>query len=171
MAAAEACAERGLRVPPEAVAAGLADVRWPGRLEVLAAGPPPVIADGAHNSAGAATLAAALAHAFPARRRLLVLGVSAERDPAAILAPLAPLIAHVYTTAARHPRAAPATTVLAAAQALGLSAELAPDVAAAIERAQHASSAGELIVVAGSLYVVAEARVALGRAAELDPPL
>jgi len=46
-----------------------------------------------------------------------------------------------------------------------------PDVAAAIRHAQRQRGPGDLIVVAGSLYVVAEARAALGHAEDVDPPL
>jgi dihydrofolate synthase/folylpolyglutamate synthase len=171
VAAGEALADRGLAVPSAAVRTGLARVRWPGRLEVLAPGPPMVLVDGAHNPAGAATLAAALERYFPAPRRLLVLGVSSDRDLAGIVAALAPAVAQVYATQARHPRSASRETVGRAVRAAGLPVKTIPDVAAAIRFAQLQRGAGDLIVVAGSLYVVAEARVALGRAREVDPPL
>lgn len=170
VAAAEALAERGLALPPGAVAAGLAGAWWPGRLEVLDPEPPRVLADGAHNPAGAAALAAALGRHFPAPRRLLVLGVAADKDLAGIVAALAPAVARVYATAARHPRSAAPETVAAAAQAAGLPAEPVPAVAAAVAHARRQAAAGDLVVVAGSLYVVAEARAALGRAPAPDPP-
>jgi folylpolyglutamate synthase/dihydropteroate synthase len=44
-------------------------------------------------------------------------------------------------------------------------------VAAAIRHAQRQRGPHDLIVVAGSLYVVAEARQALGRAHVVDPLL
>ena len=169
--AAEALVDRGLAVPPAAVAQGLARVRWPGRLEVLAPGPPLVLADGAHNPAGAAVLAAALESYFPAPRRLLVLGTTADKDTPGILAALAPAVARVYATEAHHPRATPRDRVAAVARTLGLRVQTIPDVAAAIHHAQRQRGSGDLIVVAGSLYVVAEARVALGRAHEVDPEL
>jgi len=169
VAAAEALVDRGLAVPPAAVADGLARVQWPGRLEVLTAGPPPVVADGAHNPAGAAALAAALTQHFPATRRLLVLGVSADKDVDGILTALAPVVARVYATAARHPRAAPRERVARAARARGLPVQTIPDVAAAIRHAQLQRGTNDLVCVAGSLYVVAEARVAFGLAPEVDP--
>ncbi len=169
--AAEALVDRGLAVSPAAVAQGLARVRWPGRLEVLAPGPPLVLADGAHNPAGAAALAAALERYFPAPRRLLVLGTAADKDTPGILAALAPVVARLYATEAHHPRATPRDQVARAARALGLRVQTIPDVAAAIQHAQRQRGPGDLVVVAGSLYLVAEARAALGRAREADPPL
>ncbi len=169
VAAAEALAERGLALPSATVAQGLARAYWPGRLEVLAPGPPMVLADGAHNPAGAAALAAALARYFPAPRRLLVLGVSSDKDVAGIVAALAPAVARVYATEALHPRAASREVVARAARAVGLAVKTIPDVAAAIRFARLQRGRGDLIVVAGSLYLVAEARVALGHARDVDP--
>jgi dihydrofolate synthase / folylpolyglutamate synthase len=171
VAAAEALAERGLALPPAAIAAGLAGTQWPGRLELLTPGPPPVLVDGAHNPAGAAALAAALAADFPATRRLLVLGVAADKDLDGIVATLAPVVAQVYATAAQHPRSASRETVARAARAHGLPVKTIPTVAAAIRFAQLQRHPGDLVVVAGSLYVVAEARAALGHAPDADPPL
>ncbi|HLH26410.1 MAG TPA: Mur ligase family protein [Chloroflexota bacterium] len=171
VAAAEALADRGLALAPGAVATGLAQTRWPGRLELLAPGPPPVLVDGAHNPAGAAALAAALAADFPATRRLLVLGVSADKDLGGIVAALAPAVSQVYATEARHPRSASREAVARAARALGLPVKTIPDVAAAIRFARLQRRPGDLVVVAGSLYVVAEARAALGHAPAADPPL
>ncbi|HZS01720.1 MAG TPA: Mur ligase family protein [Chloroflexota bacterium] len=171
VAAAEALADRGLALPAGAVAAGLARARWPGRLEVLTPGPPLVLVDGAHNPDGAAALAAALEAYFPAPRRLLVLGVSADKDLGGILAALAPVVGQVYATQAQHPRSAPREAIARAARALGLPVKTIPDVAAAIRFAQLQRRPGDLVVVAGSLYVVAEARAAFGRAPDADPPL
>jgi dihydrofolate synthase/folylpolyglutamate synthase len=171
VAAAEALAERGLAVSPAAVAAGLASTHWPGRLELVQAGPPPILVDGAHNPAGAATLAAALARDYPTARRLLVLGTSADKDLAGILAALAPVVDRVYATEAHHPRALPRERVLRAARALGLRGQSIPTVGAAIRHAVLQRGPDDVICIAGSLYVVAEARAALGHAAAVDPPV
>lgn len=171
VAAAEALAERGVAVPVEAVGPGLAHARWPGRLEVLDPGPPLVLADGAHNPAGAAVLAAALERYFPGTRRLLVLGVSADKDIEGIVAALAPVVDRIYATEARQPRALARARIYEAARARGLRAQSIPKVEAAIRHAQRQRGPRDLVVVAGSLYVVAEARAALGRADTTDPPL
>ena len=86
--------------PPRARAA-----RWPGRFQVLP-GPPPLILDGAHNPGGARALADSLRAYFPDRRIGFVLGMSADKDLAGILAPLLPLAARVVFTASPNPRAA-----------------------------------------------------------------
>ncbi|MDE2994269.1 MAG: bifunctional folylpolyglutamate synthase/dihydrofolate synthase, partial [Chloroflexota bacterium] len=80
----------GLEVATKAVRQGLLNVCWPGRLEVLQAGPaqPTVVCDGAHNGDSTQRLVAAIRDWFPHRRLHLVLGTSADHDLAAIWAAL-----------------------------------------------------------------------------------
>jgi dihydrofolate synthase/folylpolyglutamate synthase len=78
VAALEALDAQGVTVTPQAVARGLTEARWPGRLEELP-GSPPVLLDGAHNEAGAQALAQALPALYPGRRVHLVFGVLADK--------------------------------------------------------------------------------------------
>ena len=69
-------------VPDAAIVAGLAAVRWPGRLEVLHHGDQAVLLDGAHNPDGAAALAAAvdeLAPGLPAGEAVLLLALMSDK--------------------------------------------------------------------------------------------
>jgi dihydrofolate synthase/folylpolyglutamate synthase len=141
-----------LAVSRAAVAAGFAGVKWPGRLERLTA---KILVDAAHNEEGARALAAAL----PADARLtLILGVVADKDARAIVKVLAPRATRVIATAPPSPRA------LSPARLAELipSAETAPDLAAALKLAGNDS-----VVVAGSLFLVGEARrLVLGEPAD-----
>ncbi|MBI4493894.1 MAG: bifunctional folylpolyglutamate synthase/dihydrofolate synthase [Chloroflexi bacterium] len=161
LAAAEQC---GVDLSAEQARQALASVRWPGRLEALAA-QPTVIADGAHNGASAEHLARAVREHFPWARPRLVLGTSADKDLAAILAPLAPLASQVIATQAQHPRARPAEDIAQAAKEMGAPSSVAESVAEAIDLAVHAATPEDLVLVTGSLFVVAEAREHLGWAA------
>jgi len=154
VAAADALRGRGIRLSPGAVARGLAGVVWPGRVQVLPTRPPLVV-DGAHNAASAASLRATLEDCFPGRRMVLVLGCTADKDLAGIVDALVPLARRVIATQARHPRAAPAAAVAAAAAGAGATVTVAPDVAAAIAAAGATSDA--LVIVAGSLFLAGEA--------------
>ena len=49
VAAAETLSGLGHNITSESITNGIRDVRWEGRLQVLQAGPPPVVVDGAHN--------------------------------------------------------------------------------------------------------------------------
>jgi len=164
--------ERGWMIPDEAIREGLERVRWPGRFEVLQE-EPPLVLDGAHNDASATRLAETVAEVFPGRRWQLVFGISADKDPRAILAPLQPLIEGIWLTRSRHPRAADPQRLAEAAQALGLPGRIRREVAHALE---DALAEGGPVLVTGSLFVVAEAReawAAWGRMPmpEVDPIL
>ena len=92
--------QQAVRVSPEAMAAGIRAARWPARLQRLAPGPVTELAagrtvwlDGGHNpDAGQA-----IARYFSASEQPLhlILGMLANKDPAAILAPLAGMLASV----------------------------------------------------------------------------
>ena len=142
-AAAAIAAVEHLGFPVEASA--LAHVRHPGRFERVG----DVILDGAHNPHGAAALAAALDGPVT-----LVIGTSADKDAAGIAAALAPRCRHVIATRYQQERA------MVPAQLAGCfaGAETAPDLATALARARDL---GGPIVIAGSLFLVGEARVLL----------
>jgi dihydrofolate synthase/folylpolyglutamate synthase len=154
-----------------AIRAGLAGVRWPGRFErVDRPGQPPIILDGAHTALAAAALADAVAAEAPGRRLVVLLGVSADKDPLALLRPLAPQAAAVIATQADHPRALPAAALAANLSGLGPAIETIPAVATALARAASLAGDDGLILVTGSLFVVATARQALGLAVP-DPTI
>ena len=146
----------------EVVAAGLAAVRCPGRLEVVGRQPLMVL-DGAHNPAGARAAAAALDEEFSeAGGRILVVGLLKGRSPEEMLESLgARKAGRVIATAPATPRALPAEQVAAAARDMGITAEVVDDVAEAVARAREVAAPTDLVLVSGSLYVVGAARSAL----------
>jgi len=154
--------ERGWSLPLDAVAAGLASVRWPGRWELMRANPA-VLLDGAHNVAAASVVAQAIVEWEPDRqRRTLLVGILRDKDVGGVVAALAPHFGRIGVAASSSPRA------------LG-SDELAVYVEKHVERCIRYDSVEEgvrdlvrradprdTILVTGSLTVVAEARRALG---------
>jgi dihydrofolate synthase/folylpolyglutamate synthase len=143
---------------------GLDSVRTPGRLEVVAHDPA-VVLDGAHNPAGAAALVEALARSFTWDRLHVVIAVSANKDVAGVVAPLAALADAVYATENDSVRSAARDVVAAAARAAGADAvAIEPSVGTAIDAARSAAAPGDLVVVTGSLYTVADAKRALAPA-------
>jgi dihydrofolate synthase / folylpolyglutamate synthase len=154
-----------VRIPDAARAGALAATRHPGRLETVATAPA-ILLDGAHNPHGARALAAALAD-LAGRPRVLVLGLSADKDLDGILAPLLPVADAVVATRYQQPRAL-AEAALAARIPDSLPTETAPDIAAALDRARAIAGPAGLIVVAGSLFLVGEARALLVGGA-IDP--
>ncbi len=147
----------------EVVRAGFAAVRSPGRLEVVRReGLAPVVLDGAHNPAGARSLAMALSTEFAFRHRVLVLGVLADKDVEGLVAELLPLADHIVVTEPPSRRAAPVGRVADAVAAGGGSVEVAAGIPEALEMANGLAAEVDGVVVTGSLYSVGAARDALG---------
>jgi dihydrofolate synthase / folylpolyglutamate synthase len=152
-------------VPAAARRDGYAAVRWPGRLELIDVDGRDVLLDGAHNPAGAATLATAIddlrPHLQPGRMTL-VMAAMADKDVDGIVAALAAAgaldDATIVATALHLPRAMPAAEVAARWRAHGRSRKVV--VEADAERALDRALANDdgPIVVAGSLYLVGAVR-------------
>lgn len=142
-----------------AIAAGLGGVKWPGRMERLSE---TVLVDAAHNEQGARALAAAWPGGDGERDGgwTLVIGVVADKDARAIVEPLVGKAKRVIVTAPPSPRALPPEELAR----LVPGAVVAKDLEAALAMA---SAAGEKVVVAGSIFLVGEARrLVLGEAAD-----
>ena len=152
----------GRALDGDAVREAAATVRSPGRLEVAGL-EPTVVIDGAHNEESFRGLAEALAGEFEEEQWTLVVGLRGNRDAAVLLAPLRGKISRVVATKADDRMAvAPAILAEAAEKAVGARCEVVESVPRALAVAREALGSGHGIVVAGSLYIVGEARHALG---------
>jgi dihydrofolate synthase/folylpolyglutamate synthase len=149
----------GNPLDPEVVMAGFEKVVMPGRFEVVGRHPL-VILDGAHNPAGADVAATVLDDEFSEiDERIYVVGFLRGRDPVAMLEALDAASARlVIATAPRSNRAMPAIEVARAATQLGIDVVVVDSVPAAVERAIDEALPDDLVFIAGSLYVVGEAR-------------
>jgi dihydrofolate synthase/folylpolyglutamate synthase len=156
-------------IPDEAIRAGLARTRWPGRLEVLHHAGLTMLLDGAHNPDGALALAAALdelAPALPPGRPTLLLGIMADKAVADVVSALVASAllrgARCVTTTVPDSDRSLAGVDLAAAWTVA-SGEAAvsafEDADAALGQAMElaATAAGPLIIT-GSLYLVGHVR-------------
>lgn len=150
---------------------GYATATWPGRLELLEVGGREVVLDGAHNPAGAAALAAALDDLRPhlaggrepvPPRLTLVQGSMADKDVDGIIRALAASAAldgaHIIATQVPGERALPAGELAQRWRAAVPDATI--TVAGEVGMALEQALAGPVgpVVVAGSLYLVGEAR-------------
>lgn len=162
LAAAEQVDAAGWTVSPAALSTGIAAARWPGRMERFPLpGSVELLLDGAHNPAGAAALAESLHHDDHGRRIILVLGVMADKELHGILPPLLALADTVITVTPDQERALEATELAAQCASHGRDAQPAGSVESGIAAAQKLAQPGNLIVVAGSLFTVGEARAVL----------
>jgi dihydrofolate synthase / folylpolyglutamate synthase len=155
--AAEAFLGRALG--EDVVVPALASARMPGRTELISR-QPMIVVDGAHNPAGMRALAATLDGAFHVEgERRCVIGMLTGRDVDDMVAPLVAVgFTEFHCCAPRSPRAVAASEVAAAVRRAGAVAVEHPSVTAALAHAKERSSDDDLIVAAGSLYLVAEVR-------------
>jgi dihydrofolate synthase/folylpolyglutamate synthase len=152
---------RGLTVPREAVATGLAHVEWPGRLDLrrLPDGRE-ILLDAAHNPAGASALASYLNEEMPARPPLVF---AAMRDKAIdeMIRILAPAIERLIITRASNPRSEDPEVLAARARevAPALPVAVVPTPAAALEAAWRTAPR---IVAAGSIFLLGDVLKEIG---------
>lgn len=160
VAAVEAFFDRP--TPEDLINEALAEVRLPGRFEVVDQ-EPAVVLDGAHNPDGAAAAYRTLTEEFARLGSwVLVVGMLKGKDPIEMLLALgAPDFDAVICTEPDWSRAIPAEELAFAASSLGLTPEVVRNPVEALARARAVTAADDLILVAGSLYVVGEVRASL----------
>jgi dihydrofolate synthase/folylpolyglutamate synthase len=159
VATVERLREQGWHLPDAAVAAGLAEVSWPARLEVVGRRPL-VVLDCAHNVASAAALADTLRTSFAPARRWLVFAGSSDKDLAGMFRVLAPHFTHAFLTRyTDNPRSVPPERLASLLRAAGnLPATLCPTPAEACQAALARAAEDDLVCVTGSVFLAGEVR-------------
>ena len=167
--AVQALAESGVDVGDDAIKRGVDLVKWPGRLQQIGRRPW-VVVDGAHNADSAAKLRRGLEDHFDFERLHLVIGVSKDKDLEGLLRGLGPGIVTVIATEACHPRAMPEIELRRRIEQIGYPSSPAPDAAVALQRALAGAAPADLILVTGSLFLVADALDAWSQGVGGDSP-
>jgi len=167
------------RLDPERAAVVAAALEIPGRLERVP-GDPPALLDAAHNPDGAAALAEALPDIARGRPVIAVLAILADKDAKAIIDALAPALHRAVCTTLPAPSSADGTIshhiggfsarrrglggseLARICSEVGLSAEVEAGFDVAVARGRElALETGGVLLVTGSHYALAPARVAL----------
>jgi dihydrofolate synthase/folylpolyglutamate synthase len=162
----------GRAIDQDLVEWALSRVELPARFEVVAH-EPTIILDGAHNPPGAEAVAATLDEAFARLGSwVLVIGMLQGRDPVEMLQSLgAADFDAVICCEPDWSRAIPATELAAAADSLGLSAEVVPKPVDALHRALAVTAADDLVLVTGTHYIIGDVRpLARAFGADREPP-
>jgi dihydrofolate synthase/folylpolyglutamate synthase len=148
-----------LGIKKEAIKEGLYDTVWPGRFQIVSRSPW-IVLDGAHNPASARLLRENLGEYFPGKRIIFIVGISLDKDIPGICAELVPHAEEVIFSRANNPRAAAPEYIAACARACAgtRGMNITRDVGAALELARKKADKDFVIAVAGSLFLVAEAR-------------
>lgn len=162
LAALECLADR-FPLSEDEITIGLAQVRWPGRMELISVSHQgktvSVLLDGAHNEAGVARLWQSLRQGYPRRRLLLLWGKMADKQSGAAFDGLVALADQLLLTCAENERSAAPEAIYAS-----LSAEVqnkcccVEPAATALAQALQMAEAEDLICVAGSLYLIGAIR-------------
>ena len=150
---------RGWNISDQAIRQGLAQVRWPGRFELLRRDPP-FLLDGSHNAHGMRATVASLRERFPGEKFVFLISIMADKDWDKMLQLLLPLAKCFVTVTAPSPRAIPAPDLAAQIRAMGGVAEPSDTIPAGVARAD-ALAAGGPVAALGTLYFSGDVRRAL----------
>jgi dihydrofolate synthase/folylpolyglutamate synthase len=139
-------------------AGGIAQARWPGRLEYVSESPD-IILDGAHNPAGVRALTAYIERHFTNRKVWLIYATMRDKSVGEIADTLFPLAEELIVTAADSPRSLDPDTLLR--HCGHPKARAAANLAAALSIVRAEAAPQDAIFISGSLYLVGEARALL----------
>jgi dihydrofolate synthase / folylpolyglutamate synthase len=157
MQAVEILREQGWQILEKAVREGLANtVRLTGlkgRWQILQQNPA-LICDTGHNEAGISQIISQLEHTVH-QKLFWIIGTVNDKDLSWILA-LLPKEAYYFFTQPHLPRALPKEMLFEAAQTFGLQGEMSENVNLALTKARQIAHSEDLILVAGSNFIVAE---------------
>jgi dihydrofolate synthase/folylpolyglutamate synthase len=151
-------------ITAKSIEAGITETRWPGRFQVIAARPgwPEMVIDVAHNPAGAWALRSCLSERYEDRPLIFIFGAMRDKAISEMTEILFPLAERVIATRPDNPRAASAEEIQQAAARTGVEVESVEDTQSAVERARVLASAGTVIVITGSIYLVGEVMHSVG---------
>jgi dihydrofolate synthase/folylpolyglutamate synthase len=145
-----------LPVTDETIRAGLSRVNWPGRLQLITnPSGQKILLDGAHNIAGAQTLADALKEFFPGPKPALILGILQDKDWEAICRILAPVASRILLAPVPSERTANPAELSAACQRANPTISV--HAYASLRAALSETTSDPFVLITGSLYLVGEA--------------
>lgn len=146
----------------DAIRAGLEQAQWAGRFQIVRMKPgQAIVLDGAHNPAGAETLASALRQYFPAQKITLIFGVFSDKAWNKMCRILMPLAQTLRLAPVQSDRSTPPESLAVTCGNLNPAARV--EIFDSLGAALQASSSDALVVVTGSLHFVGEALEWLGR--------
>lgn len=146
-----------INISEEAIRKGLLNTRWPGRIEKIKENPMFII-DGAHNEDGAKSLAKALEKNFKDKNLTLLIGMLEDKDIDGVLEILMPNFNRVITTTPDNPRAIDSNKLKEKIEKYVTDVTSKPKISEAVEYTLQTSKPEDVIISAGSLYMIGEVR-------------
>jgi len=156
VAALEVLASSGAEISAGNIREGLARVKWAGRLQIISY-PPLLVVDGAHNTYSMKRLVEAIRLNFDYDRCFVVFGTSCDKDISGMAKELIPLSPDVFVTCSSHPRAAATSLVANEFTKQCFKVKVVGGVSETLSQVLAMSGGRDLVLVTGSLFVVAEA--------------
>lgn len=154
----DALKERGYTISDEAVRLGIANVRFPARMELLGKNPRFWI-DGAHNPEGVASLKETVEYLAPNAHRVCVCGMMADKSCGEVVAVLSSIFDEVITMTVQNPRALQDEELAELWRSHNVPAECGgTDMARAVSRAVELAGNDGVVVCCGSLFLCSEIR-------------
>jgi len=156
LATLEALVYLGTKISVQDIAQGFSQVSWPGRLQILSR-EPMVVVDGAHNGYSMRKLVEAIKNYFNCNRCFVIFGTSCDKDITGMAREVKALADTIIITSSSHPRAASTSTLTQEFTKLDMKVDVIESVSKALSKALAVAQKTDLILVTGSLFVVAEA--------------
>ena len=160
LAVCEILGSKGLTLPLSKIREGLLNTQWPGRLEIVCKSPI-VILDGAHNLVAAKMLADYLSKNMAGKKITLVIGILDDKPYEDMLRFLIPVCSRVILTQPEIDRSLSPDKLYSVAKKITSDIIIIPDVGEAVTHAVDAALHDEAVCIAGSLFVVGEAKKVL----------
>ncbi len=161
IAVIERLRDQGFRISNEAIRNGLMSTRFPGRFELLRTAPD-VIIDGAHTPEGMRLLKSAFTKMYPGKRPLMLLGALRDKNYDALIKIIVPLAREVTCVAPQGERALNEGELRDLVKTYGVPADTAASIREGFEKLLAKASRDDVILAAGSLYMIGPVRRCCG---------
>ena len=156
---------RGYRIPDEAVRSGILNTRFPGRFELIRRCPD-VIIDGAHTPESMRLLKSTLRSIYPSARPFVLTGMLREKDWRQMAGILASVAREVVCVPPQGNRALDPEELAVYMRDFGIPVTASPSISRGFESLMRKASEKNVILAAGSLYMICPVRRACGLSEE-----
>jgi len=161
-AALQVFRDQGVSISEDAIREGFSSATWPVRFEIIGE-KPYVILDAAHTPEAAEVLHQTVDTLFPGKPIVLVFGVSSDKKVKDMLSALLPHIKHIIYTQSSHPRAMDVDTLMGVDLPFDVPIKAEQSVGLAMRDALKIAGDEAIVLVTGSIFVAADARLALSK--------
>lgn len=161
VAVVEELRSQGYRISDNAVRDGIRKTRFPGRFEVLRR-EPDVIIDGAHTPEGMRLLKSTLRQIYPEIKPYMLLGMLRDKNYETLIKIIAPIAREVVCVPPQGNRALDPEELAKQVRACGVPAAACGDITKGFRVLLEKASKKDVIVAAGSLYMIGPVRRACG---------